>query len=89
MPGYYCLAGGIIFWRFTSFLNKDAYADQFYTFLVVCTAIWIRFTVKMTVGARKMTLEIKKFQQTEQFCKENPDFVWESGKDVPNGFVLK
>ena len=87
--GIIAFTGGLIFWRFSSFLNKDVYADRLYTFLAVCAAIWILFAVKMTVGARKMTLEIKKFQQTEQFCKENPDFVWEAGKDSPNGFVFK
>jgi len=51
--------------------------------------IWVAFSVKMVIGARNMSLEIKKFQQMEKFCKDNPSFVWKSGEDAPNGFAFK
>ena len=87
--GIVIFTGGIIFWRLTSFLDHKVYADQLSIFLVCLMMIWVAFSVKMVLGARNMSLEIKKFQQTEKFCKDNPSFVWKSGKDAPNGFELK
>ena len=87
--GIIAFVGGIIFWRFMSFLDKTVYAARLFIFLVCLITIWLRVAVKMVLSAKTMTLEIKKFKQTEQFCKDNPNFVWEYGKDAPKGFTLK
>ena len=87
--GIITFVGGIIFWRYTSFLNKAIYADQLYIFLVCLMAIWLIVAVKMVLSAKTMTSNIKKFQQTEKFCKDQPSFVWEFGEDAPKGFILK
>ena len=87
--GIITFVGGIIFWRYTRFLNKAVYAEQLYIFLVCLMAIWLIVAVKMVLSAKTMTSNIKKFQQTEKFCKDQPSFVWEFGEDAPKGFILK
>merc|ERR1719277_2160325 len=82
-------SGGLISWRFIRFLNKATYANEIYIFAAVFSGIWALIAVKMIYTARGMQDVIKKFQQTEKYCAENPDFVWEFGKDAPNGFSFK
>jgi len=80
---------GIIFWKYISFFDADLYGQNLFDIGKVFGVLVLLAGLKMVHGAGKMKEEIKYFQEVVKFCKENEVFVWEAGKDAPNGFQNK
>ena len=81
--------GGIIYWKYTSFFNQQLYADVLFKIAKVFAVVFGVFSLKMIHGSKFMKKEIKRWQEVVKFCNANADFVWEFGKDAPNGFASK
>ena len=80
---------GIIVWKYISFFDAEVYGQSLFDVGKVFGVLVLVAGLKMVHGAMYMKEEIKYFQEVVKFCKENESFVWESGKDAPNGFQNK
>merc|ERR1711976_609681 len=84
--GLIVYSGGLVYWKYVSFLDVGVYGDDLMRFFGYFGVILVIAAGKMFHGASGMKKDITQWLQLSKYCNENPNFVWEAGKSAPNGF---